>query len=180
MLNLAAVGFVQPVSVRLRGDEPVIVDGVQRVKRALIINAVVGASYTGHSVDQEAIIRLSVYRLIAGKRIIELSAKGVKVPIIVHRGKEGRVRCEGLGQRVPPGRPIIEKARKAQQLNTHGHDAADIAAMFRVSRRHREALAGHGHGEGARAREEAEQEHAAYSGADSEDAHGSWAGMDGA
>jgi len=135
ILNLAAVGFVQPVAVRLRGDEPVIVDGVQRVKRSLIINAVAGVHpYTGNvQAVKEAIIRLSRSDSFAGKRIIELCAKGVKVPISVHRGKEADAFAAKVSaNEFRQGDPIIEKARKAQQLNNHGHSAEDIAAMFRV------------------------------------------------
>lgn len=134
VLNLAAVGFVQPVSVRLRGDDPVIVDGVQRVKRALIINAVVGKRpYTGVASIMEAIKRLSASDSFVGKRIIELCPNGVKVPISVHRGKESEAFAAKVSaNEFRQGDPIIEKARKAQQLNNHGHDANDIAAMFRV------------------------------------------------
>ncbi len=136
ILNLAAVGFVQPVSVRLRGDEAVIVDGVQRVKRSLIINAIAGKhTYTGSVQSvKEAIIRLSLASSTVGRRIIELCPEGVKVPISVHRGKESEAFAAKVSaNEFRQGDPIIEKARKAQQLNNHGHDAADIAAMFRVS-----------------------------------------------
>jgi hypothetical protein len=136
ILNLAAVGFVQPVAVRLRGDDAVIVDGVQRVKRSLIINAVTGTrAYTGNvQAVKEAIMRLSRSDSAVGRRIIDLCPKGVKVPISVHRGKEADAFAAKVSaNEFRQGDPIIEKARKAQQLNNHGHDAADIAAMFRVS-----------------------------------------------
>jgi len=135
VLNLAAVGFVQPVAVRLRGDEPVIVDGVQRVKRALIINHITAKHvYTGHvQAVKDAIIRLSASGSAAGRRIIELCSTGVKVPISVHRGKEADAFAAKVSaNEFRQGDTIIEKARKAQQLNNHGHDAADIAAMFKV------------------------------------------------
>jgi len=135
VLNLAAVGFVQPVAVRLRGDDPVIVDGVQRVKRALVINAITGVHpYTGRVPSiMEAISRMGGTDSYAGKRVIELAPKGVKVPISVHRGKEADAFAAKVSaNEFRQGDTIIEKARKAQQLNNHGHDAADIAAMFKV------------------------------------------------
>lgn len=136
VLNLAAVGFVQAISVRLRGDEAIVVDGVQRVKRALTINAVVGAHpYTGNVQSvKEAISRLSAADSLAGKRLIELCPRGVKVPFTVHRAAD---EAEAFKAKVSANEyreadPVREKAQKAQQLDRHGHSEADIAAIFRV------------------------------------------------
>ena len=118
-----------------------IVDGVQRVKRGLIINAVVGVHpYTGRVPSiMEAVSRLS-HRLIRWQADHQLAAKGVKVPIIVHRGKEADAFAAKVSaNEFRQGDPIIEKARKAQQLNNHGHEPRTSQPCSR-SRRHREAL----------------------------------------
>jgi len=135
ILNVAAVGFVQPAAVRLRGKEAIVVDGQQRTKRGLVINHIVGRSlYRGDiPAVKAAIARLALASSDIGRRIIELCADGVKIPITVHRGAEKEAYAAKVSaNEYREGDAIREKARKAQQLAKHGHDEGEIAAMFNV------------------------------------------------
>lgn len=135
ILNLAAVGFVQPVSVHPRGNTMIVVDGQQRTKRALIINAIVGRhDYDGPiQAVHDALKRLQLKDSLIGRRIIELCPQGVKVPITIHRGTEAHAyKAKVSANEFREGDPIAEKARKAQRLVQQGHDESGIAESFGV------------------------------------------------
>jgi len=133
ILNIAAVGYVQPVSARLRGNDALVVDGIQRTKRGLVINHVVGQhEYKGGiPAVREAIARLSDATSKIGRRIVELCPKGVKVPLSIHRGEErDAFAAKVSANEFRTDDALVERARKAQQMARHGHDEADIAATF--------------------------------------------------
>lgn len=131
VLNFAACGQVQPIAVRARGDEMVVVDGLQRWKRAMVINHLAGrCEYTGKIKSiAEAIERLKDSPI--GRRIVELAPRGMKLYVSVYRGDER----ESLGAKVSANvwREDDAKAeyiRKAQQMARHAFSVEDIAAAL--------------------------------------------------
>lgn len=133
ILNFAAVGQAQPVSVRPSGlDELVVVDGVQRVKRALVINHLSGrAAYKGKLKPVlEAIDRLKGSDV--GKRIIEEASKGMKLQIALFRGQgaeadKSALRAKASANTWRTDDVRAEKIRRAQQMDRQGISADEIA-----------------------------------------------------
>lgn len=131
VLNFAAAGQVQPIAVRARGDEMVIVDGLQRWKRATVINHLAGkCEYVGSVKSiSEAIERLKDSPI--GRRIVELAPRGMKLYVSVYRGNEK----ESLGAKVSANvwredDAISEYIRKAQQMARHAFNVEEIAAAL--------------------------------------------------
>jgi hypothetical protein len=129
VLNFAAAGQVQPVAVRSRGyDELVIVDGLQRWKRATIINHLVGRhTYRGGlpAID-EAVARLKDSDI--GRRIVELAGGGMKLYVSIFRaGDNESLRAKASANVWREDDAIAEQIRKAHQLARHGFSPADIS-----------------------------------------------------
>jgi len=134
IMNLAAVGFVQAVAIRPRGSETLIVDGLQRTKRALVINHLTGThEYNGpvQSV-KDAIKRLSGADSAIGKRIVQLCPRGVKCPVIVNRSSNdaGVYAAKVSANWFREADPLVEQARKVQRLLQLGHSIEDCAEQF--------------------------------------------------
>lgn len=129
VLNLAAAGQVQPIAVRARGfDEMVIVDGLQRWKRATVINHLVGRrAYEGEvACILEAIERLKNSTI--GRRVVELAGGGMKLYISVYRGADKEaLRAKGSANVWREDDGKAEQIRKAQQMSRHGFSNAEIA-----------------------------------------------------
>lgn len=134
ILNLAAIGFVQAIAIRPRGSETLIVDGLQRVKRALVINHLAGAHEYDGTVQsvKEAIKRLSGDDSAIGKRVVQLCPKGVKCPVIVNRASNdaGAYAAKVSANWFREADPLVEQARKVQRLLQLGHSVEDCAEQF--------------------------------------------------
>ena len=134
LINLAAVGQVQPIAVRPRGMGLVIVDGLQRWKRATVINMLTARQgYAGEvSAIHEAYNRCKASDL--GRRIIELCPAGIKLRVSVFRADEKEAqRAKASANEFREQDPVSEKARKAQQMSRHGLEDEEIAQSFGVS-----------------------------------------------
>lgn len=131
VLNFAAAGQVQPIAVQVRAGEMVIVDGLQRWKRATVINHLAGrCEYTG-TIDAIVDSIQNLKDSPIGRRIVELAPRGMKLYVSVYRGDER----ESLGAKVSANvwREDDAKAeyiRKAQQMARHAFSVADIAAAL--------------------------------------------------
>ncbi len=135
VLDLAVTGQVQPVSVHAFTNRLIIVDGLQRTKRATVINHLNGShAYKG---DVES-IKTCIKELIntdMAKRIIEECPRGLKLGITLFRGKE----AEAYGAKISANEfrqddPVQFKARKAQRmLHKWKFSHQDVAEKMNVS-----------------------------------------------
>lgn len=119
ILNQAAVGVVQALTVKVRGQEALVADGSQRCKRGLVINALNGSHpYRGAlQVVKDAIERLRAPDSEVGKAIIGLCPAAVKVPIIIFRGDEAEsYMAKTSANAIREIDAIDERARKARNL----------------------------------------------------------------
>lgn len=135
ILNFAAVGQVQPIAIRTRGfDDLVVVDGLQRWKRATVINAICGKRRYDGTIEPvvAAIERLTMSGL--DRRIIELCPSGVKLKVSLYRADDKISQlAKASANEFRVGDEVGEKARKAQQMSRHGIEDADIATAFGVT-----------------------------------------------
>lgn len=136
ILNFAIVGQLQPAIVRPNAKETAfeVVDGRQRVKRALIINDLVGRyQYKGQLASvREACARLRGTDIC--KRIADECPSGVKVKVTPHRGdaKSSEIASVSANE-MRHDDDIDRKVRKAIRLSKSGFDNAEIAqAMGRT------------------------------------------------
>lgn len=134
ILNMAALGQLQPVLVRANGKGLEVVEGRQRVKRALVINHLAGRhAYEGPlSSVKKAINRLTGSNL--GKRVIAEAPKGIKVLVTVHRGDEKEAMRAAVAANEHRHDDALErKIRKAKRLAKQGFAPEEIAEDFGVS-----------------------------------------------
>jgi hypothetical protein len=88
VLDCAALGIKQNCQVRKEGDDVVVLDGHQRVKRALVVNALLGEHYSGPiKAVRDAIKRLGGSEI--AKRVVELRGESgpVRVPVTLDKSK---------------------------------------------------------------------------------------------
>lgn len=117
ILNQAAIGITQAVTLKVRGSEALGVDGIQRTKRGLVINALNGSHPYRGGVEavKESIARLKDTD--AGKTIVGLCPAAVKLPVIVFRGDEADAfMAKVSANAIRAEDAVVERARKAQAL----------------------------------------------------------------
>jgi len=134
ILNQATLGQLQPVLVRANGKGLEVVDGRQRVKRALVINHLAGRrAYDGELTSvKKAIARLEGTDL--GKRVIAEAGKGVKVLVTVFRGEENAApRAEIAANELRHDDSLARKIKKAKRQAKAGFSPEEIAEDFGVS-----------------------------------------------
>lgn len=129
--NLVAVGQVQPIAVRVEGNELVVTAGRQRWKMATVINHLVGTRpYVGKIKSvSDAISRLKGTAL--AKWIADQVPNGMKLQFVVYRGdamEAGRASTSENEMRVDD--PREAKIRRAQRMAKQGHSPEDIADAF--------------------------------------------------
>lgn len=134
VLNLAAVGLVQAVSTRPEGNDLLIVDGMQRTKRALVINHLTAVhEYRGKVRAVHECIKL-MKDSAEGRRVVELCPKGMKIAITVFRGTAGEAYSgKASANEFREDDPIVNKARKVQRLfNKFNYTHEECAEMYKV------------------------------------------------
>lgn len=134
IMNFAVSGQLQAVLVRPHDGKLAVVEGRQRVKRALVINHLVGRhAYRGPLKSVKAAIdRLTGTDI--GKRIVEECPRGMKVLVTVHRGDEQQaIRDSVVANEHRDDDPLERKVRKAKRLAKQGFSPAEIAGDFGVS-----------------------------------------------
>lgn len=135
ILNFAVAGQLQPCLVRANGRGVEVVEGRQRVKRALVINHLAGRhEYDGELKSvKDAIARLTGSPI--GKRVVEEAPKGIKVLVTVHHGDEKEAQRAAIAANEHRADdPLDRKIRKAKRLARQGFSEAEIALDFGVSR----------------------------------------------
>lgn len=135
VLNAVVMGIVEPVVVVKHGDEEVVDDGNQRVKRALVANALVGRAYRGPlKCVREAIDRLKKNDV--GKRIMELLVDGpIRVPAIPFKeSKEVTAyQVKAALNAFREDDSLALKIRKAHRMLAHSHTPRQVAESMGVS-----------------------------------------------
>lgn len=134
VLNAAAQGIQQSISIRRRGDLTIVTAGRQRTKRALVVNALMGVKYTGpvESVH-DAIKRLSTApkSVEVAKRIVVMMGKDILyVPARGNNeGDEADARIIGFTENAfrRQDDPVMLRAIEAQRLERLGWDVTRIA-----------------------------------------------------
>jgi hypothetical protein len=129
--NLVAVGQVQPIAVRVEGNELVVTAGRQRWKMATVINHLVGVRMYKGKIESiwDAIERLK--RTPLASWIADQVPNGMKLQFVVYRGdamEAGRASTSENEMRVDD--PRDAKIRRAQRMAKQGHSAEDIADAF--------------------------------------------------
>lgn len=135
VMDVAANGIGEPVVIRQgAGTDAVIVDGMQRTKRALVVDHCAGVRLYSGTIQsvKEAIEAITAAGL--DKRIMQLAPSGVKVPVKVDRGTEAFGRKIALNEHRSGGSgdSIARKASKARKMEAHGAEHEDIATSFGV------------------------------------------------
>lgn len=148
VINAAAMGIGQSVRIRPESSMvvggmgagetlPVIVDGNQRIKRALIVNHINGTHVLVLGQDN---VPGSVFRAIdrmmgdgSAKTVVGLCPTGLKVPFLIERGDEG----EAFAMKVVlneyrEGSTTEQKVELAKKLERFGKSHEEIAAYFKV------------------------------------------------
>lgn len=135
VLDAAAMGVIEPVviSKRVVGKNTlaVVVDGIQRVKRTLVVNALLGQQYRGEiQVVKDAIDRLKASPI--GRRVIELCPDGpLRVPTTVRAGTDADAYAAKVSANFwRHDDPVSRRAEIAQRLQKHGHSVDEIAARM--------------------------------------------------
>ncbi len=134
LLNAAAQGIQQNITVRRRGNLTIVTAGRQRTKRALIVNALMGVPYTGPVQSVHAAIkRLSTVpeSIAVAKRIVIMMGKDVLyVPARGNNeGDEADARIVGFTENAfrRQDDPVKLRATEAQRLERLGWDVTRIA-----------------------------------------------------
>lgn len=136
VLDIAAQGVIEPVVVRKRvigrNTTAVVIDGIQRTKRVLVANALLGQPYRGEiQAVQDAIERLKSAPI--GRRVIELCPDGpLKVPAVM---RADRTDAEAYDAKVSANfwrhdDPVARRAEIAQRMQKHGRTLDEIAARM--------------------------------------------------
>lgn len=135
VLNLAVVGQVQPVSVHMYGTRLILVDGLQRTKRALVINHLNGSHvYKGNLAAVHACIKKLAGTDMA-TRIVEEAPRGMKLAVVPFRGTEAAAYgAKGSANEFRDDDPIAFKAAKAQRMvNKWNYTPEEAAEQLGVS-----------------------------------------------
>ena len=135
VLNLATVGQIQPLSVRLLGNRLVLTDGLQRTKRALVINHLNGSfPYKGDCEAVQACIK-AMTGTPMGKRVVEECPRGLKLQIVVFRGDERQAYgAKASANEFRQDDPMGFKIEKAQRLmNKFNYSPQEVAEAMNVS-----------------------------------------------
>lgn len=130
--TLVTLRQIQPVSVRISGEDVEIVEGVQRWKKAWVINAIVGVgpAYKGPvRAIREAIERIK------GTDLAEFLRgevpNGFKLKVDLYRGTEQEaVRAQTVANEQRHDDPLEVKIRRAHRLAKAGFTTEEIAADF--------------------------------------------------
>lgn len=132
VLDVAARGVIEPVVVRKRDGESIVIAGRQRTKRVHVVNALVGTPYTGPIVAvREAIKRIEGTEL--HRTITTLCPHGLKVPVIVRADK---TEAEALATTTSSDfwrhddNDRVRRAEIAQRMALQGFTAAQIAGTM--------------------------------------------------
>jgi hypothetical protein len=144
VLNVAAVGVLQPIVIRKREHsdgrvEAVVIAGRQRTKRSLVVNALVGQPYRGSVKAVHAAIKRMTTVLASieiAKRVIAICPEGVRVPAVHrNRGDDASAReiksVENAFRRRED--PIVYLADDAQRLSELGRAPEEIAEAMKCS-----------------------------------------------
>ena len=135
VLNLAVVGQVQPVSVHMYGKRLILVDGLQRTKRALVINHLNGShAYKGDL----AAVKTCIEKLTGtdmAARIVEECPRAMKLAVVPFRGTEAAAYgAKGSANEFRDDDPIAFKAAKAQRmLRKWNYSAEEVSDQLGVS-----------------------------------------------
>ncbi len=135
VLNLATIGQIQPLSVRLVGNRLTITDGLQRAKRALVINHLNGSHpYKGDCESVHTCIKAMVGTALA-KRVVEECPRGMKLQIVPFRGDDRQAfGAKASANEFRQDDPILFKVEKAQRLiNKFNYSPDDVAEAMNVS-----------------------------------------------
>lgn len=135
VLNLATMGQIQPLSVRLVGTRLTITDGLQRVKRALVINHLNGSHpYKGDCESVKTCIKAMTGTPI-GKRVVEECPRAMKLQIVPFRGDDRQAYgAKASANEFRQDDPMVFKMEKAQRLiNKFNYSPEDVAEAMNVS-----------------------------------------------
>lgn len=129
--NFIIVGQVEPIVVRLDGDDLVIVAGRQRWKRAVVVNHLAGVRlYKGRLRSV-----LEAIKAFQGTDLAKLAgdrcSAGVKLTFVLRRGDE----ADAAGAMVSENEQrdddeLSVKIARAQRMARGGHTPADLATYF--------------------------------------------------
>lgn len=139
VLNMAAVGVIQPIVIKKRGDDAVVIDGHQRTKRALIINALIGRPYKGKiQAVHDAIERMNTKEESkeVAKRVVVYCPDGIMVPAVArNRGDDALARAvKASAQAFRRNEdPVAMAADEAQRHKELGRSPEAIAESMRLS-----------------------------------------------
>lgn len=134
VLDVANEGILENILVIRQKDGIVVVDGHQRVKRALAANALIGHPYKGPvKAVHECIEKLK--KSDVGKRIIELLADGpVQVPVKIGADDVKQAWARKWSTNFwRHDDPVIRHATIAQRMHAHGTPIPEIAARMNTS-----------------------------------------------
>lgn len=134
VLDAAARGIVTPIVVRRVGELSVVLDGIQRTKRALVVNALCGVSkYSGNvSAVMQAIIDIKAGQELEdslARRVVALAPNGLKVPAVARNGGSlgDAYAVKTALNEFRHDDPIARKIQKAHRLAELGRTPDDIA-----------------------------------------------------
>ncbi len=135
ILNFATLGQLQNIVVRMRGNDPLVLAGRQRTKRALVINDLVGLhAYKGHLMPVLAAIRRIRADAKLLKTIVAVCPNGIKRLVATMRNSGSAATALGVATAENEYRQddVLErKIRRAQRLAELGTSVDEMCVMFR-------------------------------------------------
>lgn len=135
ILNFATQGQLQSIVVRMRGNDPIVLAGRQRTKRALIINDLIGLhAYKGHLTSVLTAIRRIRANEKLLKTIVTVCPHGIKRLVAAMRNAGTDATALGIATAENEYREddVLErKIRRAQRLAELGTTVEEMCTMFR-------------------------------------------------